>query len=236
MTNNIENQGSFRQARRRAERVPDVAQRHQHHKQLAILTPGLVKAANDVIAFYDDDEKYTANTESVLQVATTKVDALHELLVQWAAVIRTDIPGFEADRFGLAKRSHDDVLVGAKLLLEVVNGSEDTQPALAYAGDVTEEVEPALDEASDAVIAAKAVRAKRKEKRTARRVAVTTLHRELVKYRRVLGRKIGRNHPDYIALRFRTRAKSTDAGASVTEASATSGAETAEGDSTLPRA
>ena len=236
MDHKIENQGSFRQARRRAERVPDVAQRHLHHKALGILTPGLVKAANDVIAIYDDDEKYTANTESLLQVASTKVDALHDLVVQWAAVIRPDVPGFEPDRFGLAKRSHDDVIVGAKLLIDVVNGSEDTQPALPYAGDVTEEVEPALDAAAEAVTAAKAVRAKRKEKRQARREAVALLHRELVRYRRVLARKIGRNHPDYTALRFRVRARSASAATPVTEASATSGAETAEGDSTLPRA
>ena len=177
---------------------------------LGQLTPALVQTANDFVAAYDDDEAFAYKANGVFNDVKTKVDALHRVLGPWIVLLKRDIPGFEADRFGRSKRSPDDVIVGAKLLLEAVRGEGEGETSLPYAAALIEAVESALSQANQANEAAKLVRGERTEKRRAVREVAKRLHRELGRYRRALRGVIGAAHPDYQALRIRVRVRSEE--------------------------
>ena len=203
MFNKYQNQGSFSDARMRAERVPDVARRHQHHAALAARTPQLLEAAANVIVRYDDDVAYAESTRTLLEDAETKVDACYSTLRVWVEVFGGDVPNLDLTRYAIDRRSPDAVAARGKLLLDAVRAYGEANSALPYADQLTAEVEPELQATQAAIVTVKAVRATRTEKRRALREAISQLHRTLVRYRRVLGRVIGRNHPDYQALRVR---------------------------------
>jgi len=134
-----------------------------------------------------------------------------QLNVQWSIAVRSDVPGFEIDRFSAAKHAPDDVAVGTKLLLDAVRTREAGESPLPYAAELTASMEPALAQAEAANLAAQVVRATRKEKRQALREAVTQLHKLLKGYRRVLRSVVGSAHPDYLALLYRPRPRSDEA-------------------------
>lgn len=203
--NKYQNQGSYSDARVRAERIPSVAQRHQHHPSLAARTPQLLEAAASVLVKYDEDAGYTDSTQTLLKNAETTVDALYSALREWVAVFGGDVPDLDLARYDIDRRKPDEVIACSKQLLEAVRAYGEANSALPYADQLVAEVERDQRAAEAANVTAKAVRATRKEKRLALREAISRMHRALIRYRRVLGRVIGRTHPDYLALRFRMR-------------------------------
>jgi hypothetical protein len=92
-----------------------------------------------------------------------------------------------------------------KRVLELLATVEPGSAVASYAAELSSDVGAALEAADAAVGAAQALRVRLNEQQHETREAALALQHELVAYRRVLSRVVGRTHPDYRALRARGR-------------------------------
>jgi hypothetical protein len=134
-----------------------------------------------------------------------KVELLRARMLAWTPSLERDLAGFASSDYEGNGAVPDDVVIDCRRVLESVAAAEAGSAVTSYAAELSADVGAALEVADAAVDAARALRVRLNEQQEETRMAALALQHELVAYRRVLLRVVGKAHPDYRALRARER-------------------------------
>jgi len=188
---------SMRRLRRAATRALRLAKKHAStNPTLGAAAETLVPIAERFVELYDHDPALVRGTK--LEQGHAQVDILRELAGRWLAFVERDL-SIDPEKYPLSSVP-DDVFAAAKMLIKTLREAQAKSP-LAYADTAIQELEAQLAIADAAWTEAQAVLGAIQERKQQLRQTAIALQAQLVTFRRLLRRAVGRRHVDYQRLR-----------------------------------
>jgi hypothetical protein len=186
-----------------AERSLQVFERTRHADVgLPPFEKTLVPAANNYIAVYDEARRYQASKKSEVAHAATAFADLQKRIRVWLGTLAQDLPDFDASAVVSTPGVPDKLLADAKRLIDQ---AQDAGEAMPFAKTLIADLSVAMEAAQKQWTESQAAQAKLQALQAAVREAATTLHRQLVAFRRTLRASLGSTNQDYRRLLFPRR-------------------------------
>ena len=188
---------SMRRLRRAATRALRLAKKHAStNPTLGAAAETLVPIAERFVELYDHDPAHVRGTK--LEQGHAQVEILRELAGRWLAFVERDL-SIDPEKYPLSSVP-DDVFAAAKMLIKTLREAQAKSP-LAYADTAIQELEAQLATADAAWTEGQAVLGAIQERKQQLRQTAIALQAQLVTFRRLLRRAVGRRHVDYQRLR-----------------------------------
>ena len=189
--------------RRLAARALRVLERHkQREPAIGALVGSLDVDAKAFIDAYDAVMSGSPARRFGSTSGSAQIEALVKKQRMWLALLTKDVPQFKRAEYLKNTAVADDVIASAQQLLGAVEDYNATAPEpLAYAEDLSTDLETALSELQQMVGARNDARADHTELLATARRSADAFYRELIALRSTLSAAVGRSHPDYRLLR-----------------------------------
>lgn len=198
--------------RRNAQRALGVLARHREaHAALRVLETTFVPTANEYIAVYDNVQVHPAKRGLSRQTQSTSVAALNKRTRMWLALLRRDVRSLVTTDIKWHASVADDVIASARRVISVASQPGNGGTALAYAAELTADLNDALAAAEAEWNGARTESSEQGDQQERLRELTDTFQNELVALRSALAAAIGKGHADYQLLRNpRTRSTTDD--------------------------
>jgi hypothetical protein len=171
---------------------------------IAAFSQGLMEAAEGFIETYDALRLLGIKLDREMIEGKEKVDVLSTKLASYVTVVDTmgAIEGFDREEFDASPNVPDDVISDAVSFLDAIQAQMELDPESVPNGQaITDDLTVALEEAQVEWKEADGVKNEHRAILEQNRENARALSSLLVGFRRVLGRSLGRSHPDYQTLR-----------------------------------
>jgi len=220
--------------RRVCQRIPEVAPAHAGDPALEIQTPRLLQAAESFASEADALASVESNVDAARQARAAKAKALYDRMRIWFALLTRDMSDFVASAYAGTPVLVEDLISDGQAFMRKVSAH---RPALPYAEALIADVTAATNALQAAYKAEQALRTERVQQKVLEDKAAAVLAAELVAYRRMLRRTVGRTHLHYRMLTRRGRGEpEDDVGTPVTTEPAANGPPSRESGGSTPLA